>query len=94
MKPYNEIYDYCVKQVCEYYATHRDLSMSAAGVMEAHEVECVTNVLMDPNTYEFEFVTKAADGMLFRFTVNDHYDATKITMNVYRAYDVPREVIM
>ena len=94
MKSSKELHDYCVNQVCEYYASHRDLMNGAAGVIEPHEVICISEEesYKDGHAKRLDFSTKSADGMRFIFTVVPNYDATKVTMEVYRFYDIPKVV--
>lgn len=94
MKSQAEIHAHCVNQVCEYYAAHRDLLNGAAGTIEPKEVVCTgeENNFKGGYARKLTFVTKSADGMMFQFTATPHFDATKVTMEVYRLYDVPKEV--
>lgn len=79
-------------------ATHRDLLNGAAGVIEPKEVvgdRFSTFSLKDePYINGYVFATTAKDGMRFVFDISEHYDATKITMRIYRVYDTPKEMII
>ena len=95
MKSNEEIRDYCIKQVCEYYASHRDLLNGAAGVIEPRDVNVeYMGFGLGSILKLLVLSTTAADGMRFHFDISDHYDATKINITVYRIYDTPKEMII